>query len=221
MSELLTMWMQWLPELWKGFVLSMQVTAVSLGLGLGVVLGLLLALGVSSPSRWLRYPSLVVVELGRGAPALILLQYFYFGLPSVNLTLTSFWAAALAMAYCTAAYTSEIIRGGIESVAAGQTEAAEVIGLNRFDALRFVILPQALRVALPSLLGFSIMMFQASSLCFTIALPEIVSRASSIGSSTFEYMPVLILAGLMYAAVCAPATLGVAALEKRLAPSQP
>jgi len=75
--------------------------------------------------------------------------------------------------------------------------------------------------ALPSLLGFSIMMFQASSLCFTIALPEIVSRASSIGSSTFEYMPVLILAGLMYAAVCAPATLGVAALEKRLAPSQP
>lgn len=69
MSELLTMWMQWLPELWKGFVLSMQVTAVSLGLG--VVLGLLLALGVSSPSRWLRYPSLVVVELGRGAPALI------------------------------------------------------------------------------------------------------------------------------------------------------
>lgn len=100
------------------------------------------------------------MELGRGAPALILLQYFYFGLPSVNLTLTSFWAAALAMAYCTAAYTSEIIRGGIESVAAGQTEAAEVIGLNRFDALRFVILPQALRVALPSLLGFSIMMFQ-------------------------------------------------------------
>ncbi|MCY1177527.1 ectoine/hydroxyectoine ABC transporter, permease protein EhuD [compost metagenome] len=129
--------------------------------------------------------------------------------------------ASRSLAYCTAAYTSEIIRGGIESVAAGQTEAAEVIGLNRFDALRFVILPQALRVALPSLLGFSIMMFQASSLCFTIALPEIVSRASSIGSSTFEYMPVLILAGLMYAAVCAPATLGVAALEKRLAPSQP
>lgn len=62
MSELLTMWAQWLPELWKGFVLSMQVTAVSLGLG--VVLGLLLALGVSAPSRWLRYPSLVVWNWG-------------------------------------------------------------------------------------------------------------------------------------------------------------
>lgn len=218
MSELLTMWLAWFPELWKGFVLSMQVTAVSLALG--VVLGLLLALGVSAPRRVVRYPSLLIVELGRGAPALILLQYFYFGLPSAGLTLSSFWAAALALAYCTAAYTSEIIRGGIEAVAQGQNEAAEVIGLNRLDALRFIILPQALRVALPSLLGFSIMMFQASSLCFTIALPEIVSRASAIGSSTFEYMPVLTLAGLMYSAVCAPATLGVAALEKRLAPSQ-
>ncbi|MFJ3115222.1 amino acid ABC transporter permease [Pseudomonas protegens] len=218
MNEILTMWLAWFPELWKGFVLSIQVTAASLALG--VVLGLLLALGVSAPRRAVRYPSLLIVELGRGAPALILLQYFYFGLPSAGLTLSSFWAAALALAYCTAAYTSEIIRGGIEAVAQGQNEAAEVIGLNHFDALRFIILPQALRVALPSLLGFSIMMFQAASLCFTIALPEIVSRASAIGSSTFEYMPVLTLAGLMYAAVCAPATLGVAALEKKLAPSQ-
>ncbi|WAG77675.1 amino acid ABC transporter permease [Metapseudomonas furukawaii] len=216
MTELLTLWAAWLPELWTGFVLSMQVTVASLGLG--IVLGLVLALGVSAPSRLLRYHALAIVELGRGAPVLILLQYLYFGLPSVNLTLTSFWAAALAMAYCTAAYTSEIIRGGLEAVARGQAEAAEAIGLGRLDALRFVILPQALRVALPPLLGFSIMMFQASSLCFTIALPEIVSRASAIGSSTFEYMPVLTLAGLMYAAVCAPATLGVAALEKRLAP---
>ncbi|MDD1963620.1 MAG: amino acid ABC transporter permease [Pseudomonas capeferrum] len=216
MNALLTLWAQWFPELWKGFVLSLQVTAISLLLG--IALGLLLALGVGARGKAIRYPTLIIVELGRGAPALILLQYFYFGLPSVNLTLTSFWAAVLALAYCTAAYTSEIIRGGIEAVARGQHEAADVIGLNRVDALRYVILPQALRVALPSLLGFSIMMFQASSLCFTIALPEIVSRASAIGSSTFQYMPVLVLAGLMYAAVCAPASLGVAALERRLAP---
>ncbi|MGE8059440.1 amino acid ABC transporter permease [Pseudomonas sp. NPDC089547] len=218
MSELLSLWAEWFPELWKGFVLSLQVTAISLALGVG--LGLLLALGVSAKGRAVRYPALLIVELGRGAPALILLQYFYFGLPSANLTLSSFWAAALALAYCTAAYTSEIIRGGLEAVARGQHEAAEVIGLDRVDALRYVVLPQALRVALPSLLGFSIMMFQASSLCFTIALPEIVSRASAIGSSTFQYMPVLVLAGLMYAAVCAPASLGVATLERRLATGQ-
>ncbi|NBA94894.1 amino acid ABC transporter permease [Pseudomonas sp. R5(2019)] len=219
MLELIELWSSWFPELWKGFVLSLQITALSLALGL--LLGLLLALGVSARARLVRYPALLLVEVGRGAPALILLQYFYFGLPSAGLTLSSFWAAALALAYCTAAYTSEIIRGGIEAVDAGQNEAAEVIGLNRIDALRFVILPQALRVAVPSLLGFAILMFQASSLCFTIALPEIVSRASAIGSTTFEYMPVLTLAGLMYAAICAPATLVVTLLEKRLAPSQP
>jgi len=91
-----------------------------------------------------------------------------------------------------------------------------VIGLNGLDALRFVIVPQGLRVALPALLGFSIMMLQATSLCFTIALPELVSRASNIGSTTFEYMPVLILAGLMFAVICIPATLLVSVLERRL-----
>jgi polar amino acid transport system permease protein len=120
------------------------------------------------------------------------------------------------LACCTGAYTSEIIRAGFEAVPYGQKEAALVIGLNGVDALRFVVVPQGLRVALPALLGFSIMMLQATSLCFTIALPELVSRASNIGSTTFEYMPVLILAGLMFAVICIPATLLVSVLERRL-----
>lgn len=218
MSELLANWAEWFPDLWHGLLLSLQVTA--LALLIGIPLGLLFALGVSSRTLPLRWLTVVVVELGRGAPALILLQYFYFGLPSAHITLTAYSAAALALAYCTGAYTSEILRGGLEAVAQGQREAAEVIGLSPLDALRFVILPQALRIAIPALLGFSIMIFQASSLCFTIALPELVSRASMIGSSTFQYMPVLVLAGVMYAALCIPAALLVGHLEHRLAPQR-
>ncbi|REC98999.1 amino acid ABC transporter permease [Ectopseudomonas oleovorans] len=218
MTELLANWVEWFPDLWHGLLLSLQVTA--LALLVGIPLGLVFALGVSSRVLPLRWLSVVLVELGRGAPALILLQYFYFGLPSAHITLTAYSAAALALAYCTGAYTSEILRGGLEAVAQGQREAAEVIGLNALDSLRFVILPQALRIAIPSLLGFSIMIFQASSLCFTIALPELVSRASMIGSSTFQYMPVLVLAGLMYAALCIPAALLVGNLERRLAPER-
>ncbi|MEH3023577.1 MAG: amino acid ABC transporter permease [Pseudomonas oryzihabitans] len=218
MSELLANWVEWFPDLWHGLLLSLQVTA--LALLVGIPLGLMFALGVSSRVRPLRWLSVVLVELGRGAPALILLQYFYFGLPSAHITLTAYSAAALALAYCTGAYTSEIIRGGLDAVAQGQREAADVIGLNALDSLRFIILPQALRIAIPSLLGFSIMIFQASSLCFTIALPELVSRASMIGSSTFQYMPVLVLAGLMYAALCIPAALLVGNLERRLAPER-
>jgi len=214
MMELLNLWKGWLPELIGGYGLSLEVTALSLAIG--IPLGLVLALAVPAKSKAIRIAALTFVEIGRGAPVLILLQFVYFGLPTAGLTLTSFASAVVALACCTGAYTSEIIRAGFEAVPHGQKEAALVIGLNGLDALRFVIVPQGLRVALPALLGFSIMMLQATSLCFTIALPELVSRASNIGSTTFEYMPVLILAGLLFAAICIPATLFVSVLERRL-----
>ncbi|KXV16773.1 amino acid ABC transporter permease [Caballeronia megalochromosomata] len=214
MNNLLAQWKEWLPSLLEGYRLSLEVTALSLAIG--IPLGLILALMVSAKSRAVRTVALVFVEVGRGAPALILLQFFYFGLPNAGLTLTSFASAVVALACCTGAYTSEMIRAGFDAVPYGQKEAALVIGLNVVDAFRFVIIPQGMRVALPSLLGFSIMMLQATSLCFTIALPELVSRASNIGSSTFEYMPVLGLAGLLFAVICVPSTFAVSALERRL-----
>ena len=107
---------------------------------LGLPLGLLLALGVKSAASGLRWGSLAVVEVGRGAPALILLQFAYFGLPSAGITLSSFTAASLALAWTTGAYTSEIIRAGIEAVPHGQREAALAAGLNQTDMLRYVIL---------------------------------------------------------------------------------
>ncbi len=214
MSDVLGFWSAWFPDLLGGFVISLEVTAACLVLG--IPLGLLLALAIQSKAAALRWAALVVVEIGRGTPALILLQFAYFGLPTAGLTLTSFTAASLALAWCTGAYTSEIIRAGLEAVPAGQQEAAQVIGLTRIDALRYVILPQGLRVAVPALLGFSIIMLQASSLCFTIALPEIVSQAYIVGSNTFRYLPVFLLAALMFAAVCIPATILVTLLERRL-----
>jgi polar amino acid transport system permease protein len=214
MSETLDFWLEWLPTLLSGLLVSLEVTAVCLALG--IPLGLILALGVQSKAAALRAPSLVVVEVGRGAPALILLQLAYFGLPSAGLTLSSFAAATFALAWCTGAYTSEIIRAGLQAVPHGQKEAAAAIGLTGGDALRFVILPQGLRVAVPALFGFSILMLQASSLCFAIALPELVSQAYIIGSNTFRYMAILFLAGLLYALICIPATIAVSALERRL-----
>ena len=215
MSDVLAFWGEWFPILFDGFMLSLEVTAACLAVG--IPLGLLLALGVQSKSPASHWAALAVVEVGRGAPALILLQFAYFGLPSAGITLSSFAAAGLALAWCTGAYTSEIIRAGLEAVPAGQREAAIATGLNAADALRYVILPQGLRVAIPALLGFSIIMLQATSLCFTIALPEVVSQAYVVGSNTFRYLPIFLLAGLMFAAVCIPATVLVSLLERRLA----
>ena len=214
MSELVDFWWEWFPSLLNGLRLSVAVTAVSLALG--IPLGLILALSVQSKTAVWRTLALFLVEIGRGAPALILLQFTYFGLPNAGVALSSFVSASLALAWCTGAYTSEIIRAGLEAVPYGQKEAATAIGLNRWDALRYVIVPQALRVSVPPLFGFSILMLQASSLCFAIALPELVSQAYIIGSNTFRYMSILLLTALFYAVICIPATIAVSALERRL-----
>ncbi|MCO1368637.1 amino acid ABC transporter permease [Burkholderia multivorans] len=214
MNELLGLWKSWLPDLLGGYGISLQVTGLSLLIG--IPLGAVLAVMVLSPNKIVRAVAIGFVEIGRGAPALILLQFMYFGLPKIGMAMTSLFASVVALAWCTGAYTSEIIRAGFEAVPYGQKEAAAAIGLSSFDALRFVVAPQGLRVALPALLGFSVMMLQATSLCYTIALPELFGRASNIGSDTFEYMPVLILVALLFAAICIPATICVSILERRL-----
>jgi polar amino acid transport system permease protein len=213
-SGLFDFWAENLPALINGLIVSLEVTGACLAIGMP--LGLLLALGIQSRSRSFSWLSLAVVEIGRGAPALVLLQFAYFGLPSAGLTLPAFAAATFALAWNTAAYTSEIIRAGLEAVPFGEKEAAAAIALSRIDTLRFVILPQGLRVAAPALLGFAAQMLQATSLCFAIALPELTSEAYMVGSNTFRYMAILCLAGLLYAAICVPATLVVGELERRL-----
>ncbi|MDG4892584.1 amino acid ABC transporter permease [Mesorhizobium sp. WSM4976] len=214
MNDLLGFWLDSLPDLLDGLIVSLQVTGAALAIGFP--LGLLLALGVQSKPRLINLASLCVVEIGRGAPALVVLQFAYFGLPQGGLTLSSFAAAVVALAWNTGAYTSEIIRAGLESVPFGEIEASSAMGMMRVDTLRFVIIPQGLRVAAPALLGFAAAMLQASSLCFAIALPELASNAYVIGTNTFRYMEILSLAGILYAAICVPATIAVGVLEQRL-----
>jgi polar amino acid transport system permease protein len=214
MSDLLDFWAEWLPTLLDGLSISVKLTGACLLLG--IPLGLLLALGMQSKSAGLRLLAIVVIESGRGAPVLIMLQFAYFGLPTAGISLSSFGAATLALAWNTGAYTSEIIRAGLEAVPRGQREAAAAIGLTRWDELRHIILPQSLRVSVPALLGFAIAVLQTSSLCFSIALPELVSQAYVVGSNTFQYLPILLLAALLYAAICLPATVVVSALERHL-----
>lgn len=211
----LHVWATALPSLLNGIGTSLRLTALALGLGLP--LGLVLALGAQSSNSPLRRLTITVVEIGRGTPALVMLQVIYFGLPESGLTLTAFVSAGLSLALTTGAYTSEIIRGGLQAVPDGQTEASNALGMDRGDRLRHIVLPQGLRIALPALVGFSITIFQATSLAYSIALPELLGRAYSIGSETFMYLSVLTLAGLMYAAITIPSSLLVGRLETRMA----
>ncbi|MBT2515004.1 amino acid ABC transporter permease [Arthrobacter sp. ISL-30] len=213
--NIFTDWPSYLPELLAGLGVSVQVALLSLAIGIPG--GLLLAIGAGSKNKLVRVLIIGVVEIGRGTPALVVLQIFYFGLPASGLTLTSMAASVVALAATTAAYTSEILRGGLQAVPQGETEAAGALGMNRKDTLRFIVIPQGFRVAIPSLIGFAILIFQATSLAYTVALPELLSQAYSIGSTTFNYLSVLLLAGLMYAAITIPASWLTGRAEKRLA----
>ena len=206
--------LDWLPRLAGGLWVSVQVTLLSLLIG--VPLGLGFALLSSTRSRVTRIVTGAVVEVGRGMPALVMLQMVYFGLPEAGVVLDAYWAAVVALSLTTGAYTSEIIRAGLRAVPEGEVEAADALGITRADTLRFVVIPQGLRIAVPALLGFAILILQVSSLAYTIGLPELLSQAYSIGASTFQYLPVLVLAGLLYLVITVPGGWLVDAFERRL-----
>jgi polar amino acid transport system permease protein len=214
MGKWLTDWGHQLPTLAEGLKVSVELTIVSLAIGLP--LGLLLALGVSSQSRSIRWPTLTIVELGRGTPMLVVLELIYFGLPQVKMTLPAFTSAVAAIALITGAYTSEMIRAGLQAVPLGQRETAQAVGLKPIDQLRYVIVPQGIRIATPPLLSFSILIFQGTSLAFAIAVPELISKAYDVGADSFLYLQVFTLAALLYAAISIPAAMGVRRLEGRM-----
>jgi polar amino acid transport system permease protein len=175
-------------------------------LALGLPLGLVLAVTTTSRNRLVRLLTIAAVEVGRGTPALIMLQIVYVGLPDVGLTFGAFIAATMALALTTAAYSSEIIRGGLQAVPAGEVEAGDALGMSRRDVLRYVVVPQGIRIALPPLLGFMIIMFQATSLAYSISYHELTATAKSVASQEFNALNMFILAGLLYAAVTIPAS---------------
>ena len=145
-----------------------------------------------------------------------MLYIFYQGLPQIDVVPSALTAAVIAFTWSTAGYATEIIRASINSVAPGQIEGANSVGLSSKDRFRFVVLPQAARIALPPLMGLAIVMFQLTSLAYVIAISEIMQAAYFLGTKTFDYLPVFVAAAAVYAVITIPASLLVAKLEKRM-----
>jgi polar amino acid transport system permease protein len=109
------------------------------------------------------------------------------------------------------------MRGGLKAVSPGSIEAAHALAMPSLDVLRFVLLPQGLRVAIPSLMGFAIQIFQATSLTYSITIREVTATAYSIGNFTFRYLEIFALAGILYAVITIPASWVTGKVESRLA----
>jgi polar amino acid transport system permease protein len=212
--DMLTQWLQWMPNLVPGLMVSLQLTG--LALLFGFPLGLLFAVMAAAKPAPLQWISFFFVEIGRGLPALVLLYLLYFSLPDAGITLTSLTTAIIALSWNTGAYASEYFRAGIASVPLGQKEAALTSGLRGWTGFRLIILPQALRISTPPLAGLAVLVFQGSALAFVIAVPELMSKGFEIASITFEYLSVYTLTAVIYGSLTLTFLGLIRLLEQRL-----
>ena len=178
-----------------GLVVTFQITIVSMTFAL--VLGLIAGLGRTSERSWLNILSSLYVEVIRGIPLLAQLFWIYYAL-SRFIRLGPNVSAVLGLTICYGAYIGETFRGGIQSIAKGQMEAARALGLSRGQAMRYVIIPQAIRVVLPPVGNEFIAMLKDSSLVSVLAISDMLRRGREYASRTFAYFETYTLVALVY-----------------------
>lgn len=205
---------QTMPLLLSGLWMTLKLCAAVIGLGL--VGGLFLALGALSHRRWLRWPAFAVIDFLRALPPLVLLIFIYSGLPFAGLAISPFAAVALAFFLNNSAYYAEIYRAGIQSIPAGQSEAARASGLTTGQTLAHVVLPQAVRNVLPDLLSNTVEVVKLTSLASVVSLAELLYSANMARSLTYNSSP-LVLAALVYLALLWPLVRLVSRYQRRLA----
>lgn len=188
---------------------------------LGFCGGLLLALLKRSHCRPFRTLAMVYISIFRGTPLLLQLFIVYFSLPQLlGWDITPFAAGLLAFSLNSAAYVAEILRSGMDSVPAGQLEVATVMGLSRWQILRHILLPQALRNVLPALVNEVIALIKESALISTIGETDLLRRANVVASQYYVYLPPLLVAACCYYLLVTAVSYLARRLERRLACSR-
>jgi len=204
-----------LETLSMGALTALQVSAGAMALA--VACGLALALvRTFVPGRAVQGAIAAWTEWMRNVPALAHLFVLYFGLASIGLRLSPLLAASLGLGLAGAVVLCDVFTAGLRSLHLGQREAALAAGLTPVQVLRFVLLPQMLRVTLPSLGNYASQLVKDTSIASAIAVPEIMFYARNLVTSTFETTLIYLGAMLLYAAIVLPLTWGFARAERRL-----
>ena len=201
-----------MPYLMQGLGVTLLLCVVAIPLGVAGGLGL--ALMSTASSRWLRWSAVVYTDLFRAFPPLVLLLFIAYGLPFLGFKPPPFVAVALAFLLNTSSYYGEVLRAGIESVAGGQHEAARSTGLSRWQSLRLVVLPQAVRNVGPDLVSNTLEVVKLTSIASVVALPELLYAARQVQSVTYNATPV-IAAGLIYLLLLWPLVRLLSRFERR------
>jgi polar amino acid transport system permease protein len=202
----------------QGLVNTLRITGTALAFG--VPLGLVLALLRLSLRRFLSWPAGFVIEFFRTTPPLVQLFWFFFALPIlIQVEMTPFVAAALTFSIQSSAFFAEVFRGGIVSIERGQWEAARAIGMTGPQAMRRIILPQAVRRMIPAFMERSIELMKTTTLVATVSYADLLFQANELAQKTFRPLEVFTVTALIYFVVIFAASLLVHRVERRLAVS--
>ena len=177
------------PILLQGFGQTLLLSAITVPLG--ILGGLVLALLSTIRNPWVRWPLIAWVDVFRALPPLVLLVFVYAGLPFAGIEVSALWAVAIGFFLNTGAYYGEIFRAGLESVPAGQREAARALGLHRAHTMVLVVMPQAIRNVLPDLVSNTLEVVKLTSIASVVAMPELLFQARQAQSVTYNATPIM------------------------------
>jgi polar amino acid transport system permease protein len=201
-----------------GLLNTLKLTGTALAFG--IPLGLGLALLRLSRLRALSWPAGLLIEFFRTTPPLVQLFWFFFALPIlIQVEMTPFIAAALTFSIQSAAFFAEVFRAGIVSIDRGQSEAARALGMTGAQAMRRVILPQAVKRMIPAFMERSIELMKTTTLVATVSYADLLFQANEVAQKTFRPLEVFTATALIYFTVIYAASLVVHRIERRLAVS--
>jgi len=206
------------PNLLETLLVGAEMTVVVTlgGLLISVVLGLAGAMLRMAHQPALRAIGTFYVDVFRAVPVLTQLFIIYFGLAQVGLKLDPVPAAVLGFGINGGAYLTEVFRASIEAIHRGQSEAALAVGLTRLQSLRLIVLPQAMRIALPPLGNFAIALLKDTSVASSVAAPELTYRAHMLVNQTYLSPQIYLMVAALYLTMSLPLSQLVRRLERRL-----
>ena len=183
----------------------------------GALLGLVVALSRTSENAVARNASRAFIQVFQGTPLLLQLFLIFFGAPVLGFDINPWVAAGVALVLNSAAFLAEIWRGCIEAVPRGQCEAAQALNLKYVARMRFVVLPQAFKIALPPTVGYMVQIIKGTSLAAIIGFTEITRAGQIINNATFQPLHVFTTVAALYFVICWPLSLLAARMERKRA----
>ena len=190
----------------------LSVIAFITGSIVGLVVMTLRTSGITL-ARWFAWS---YIELFQGTPLLMQLFLAFFGLGLIGLEVSAWSAAVVALTLFTSAFLAEIWRGCVEAIPKGQWEAAESLGMSFLENLRYVVAPQAVRIAIPPTVGFSVQVVKGTALTSIIGFVELTKAGTMLNNATFEPFKVFAMAAAIYFAICYPLSVYARHMERKL-----